>query len=180
MAAQKFLRLAGDPLRWALLGELARSDRQVQELTSLLGRPQNLVSYHLAKLRSAGLVSARRSSADGRDTYYAVDLPRFGELLAEAGQAVHPGVHLVPAARDTSLDDSPVWRARLAVRRDCFLDVGFRCPAWDTARAVAPGGRRFHWPAGCLSGWGDGTCWSGWRQGEDAGERAGDVLCPGP
>ena len=25
-----------------------------------------------------------------------------------------------------------------------------------------------------------GTCWSGWRQGEDAGERAGDVLCPGP
>ena len=31
-----------------------------------------------------------------------------------------------------------------------------------------------------LSCRGDGTCWSGWRQGEDAGERAGDVLCPGP
>jgi ArsR family transcriptional regulator, arsenate/arsenite/antimonite-responsive transcriptional repressor / arsenate reductase (thioredoxin) len=101
MAAQKFLRLASDPLRWALLGELARSDRQVQELTSLLGRSQNLVSYHLGKLRSAGLVFARRSSADGRDTYYAVDLPRFGELLAEAGRAVHPGLHLVPAAPET-------------------------------------------------------------------------------
>jgi ArsR family transcriptional regulator, arsenate/arsenite/antimonite-responsive transcriptional repressor / arsenate reductase (thioredoxin) len=96
-AARELLRLAGDPLRWALLGELARSDRQVHELTSLLGRPQNLVSYHLGKLRTAGLVTARRSSADGRDTYYAVDLPRFGELLAEAGRAVHPGLLLVPA-----------------------------------------------------------------------------------
>ena len=64
--SQRFLRLTGDPLRWRLLTELARSDRHVQELTGLLDRPQNLVSYHLGKLRSAGLVSARRSSADTR------------------------------------------------------------------------------------------------------------------
>jgi ArsR family transcriptional regulator, arsenate/arsenite/antimonite-responsive transcriptional repressor / arsenate reductase (thioredoxin) len=89
--SQEFLRLAGDPLRWRLLTELARSDLHVQELTGLLDRPQNLVSYHLGKLRSAGLVSARRSSADARGTYYTVDLGRFGELLAQTGRAVHPG-----------------------------------------------------------------------------------------
>ena len=92
-----FLRLAGHPLRWRLLTELARSDRQVRELTGLLGQPQNLVSYHLGRLRAGGLVSARRSSADRRDAYYRVDLARCGELLAEAGQALHPGLALVPA-----------------------------------------------------------------------------------
>ena len=87
----------GNPLRWRLLTELARSDRHVQELTSLLDRPQNLVSYHLGKLRAAGLVSARRSSADARGTYYTVDLGRFGELLAQTGRTVHPGLRLAPA-----------------------------------------------------------------------------------
>ena len=36
--------------------------------------PQNLVSYHLRQLRAGGLVRARRSSSDGRDTYYSLDL----------------------------------------------------------------------------------------------------------
>jgi protein-tyrosine-phosphatase len=40
------------------------------------------------------LISARRSSADGRDTYYRVDLARCGELLAGAGIALHPGLRL--------------------------------------------------------------------------------------
>jgi ArsR family transcriptional regulator, arsenate/arsenite/antimonite-responsive transcriptional repressor / arsenate reductase (thioredoxin) len=98
-ASLAFLRLAGEPVRWQLLRELARSDRHVRELTDLVGRPQNLVSYHLGKLRSAGLVSARRSSADGRDAYYTVELDRFGELLAATGGAVHPGLRLGPTVR---------------------------------------------------------------------------------
>ena len=93
-APPAFLRLAGHPLRWRLLDELARSDRMVHELTGLVGQPQNLVSYHLAKLRDARLVSARRSSADGRDAYYTVDLTRMGSLLAATGAALHPGLRL--------------------------------------------------------------------------------------
>jgi protein-tyrosine-phosphatase/DNA-binding MarR family transcriptional regulator len=93
----EFLRLAGEPVRWHLLQELARSDRHVRELTGLVGRPQNLVSYHLGKLRSAGLVVARRSSADGRDAYYTVALDRFSELLAAAGRSLHPGLQLTRA-----------------------------------------------------------------------------------
>jgi protein-tyrosine-phosphatase/DNA-binding transcriptional ArsR family regulator len=92
----RFLQLAGHPLRWRLLGELARSDRMVNELTGLVGEPQNLVSYHLGKLRDARLVSARRSSADRRDAYYTVDLGRLGELLATTGAALHPALRLTP------------------------------------------------------------------------------------
>jgi protein-tyrosine-phosphatase/DNA-binding transcriptional ArsR family regulator len=96
-----FLALAGHPVRWRLLAELARSDRQVRELTALAGQPQNLVSYHLGKLRAGGLVVMRRSSADGRDAYYSIDLPRCGELLAGAGAALHPGLRLVPPPPET-------------------------------------------------------------------------------
>jgi protein-tyrosine-phosphatase/DNA-binding transcriptional ArsR family regulator len=94
----EFLQLAGHPLRWRLLGELARSDRLVHELTGLVGEAQNLVSYHLGKLRDGRLVSARRSSADGRDTYYGLDLARVGGLLSAAGGALHPGLRLTPPA----------------------------------------------------------------------------------
>ena len=87
-----FLRLAGHPVRWRLLTELAHTDRQVRELTGLLGQPQSLVSYHLGQLRAGGLVSARRSSADGRDCYYRIELARCRERLAETGLALHPGL----------------------------------------------------------------------------------------
>lgn len=89
-----FLSLAADPLRWRLLAELARSDRRVRELCALLDRPQSLVSYHLAKLVSAGVISKRKSTADGRDSYYTLDLARCGNLLAASGTQLHPGLCL--------------------------------------------------------------------------------------
>jgi protein-tyrosine-phosphatase/DNA-binding transcriptional ArsR family regulator len=95
----RFLRLAGHPLRWRLLSELARSDRRVGELTTLVGQPQNAVSYHLGRLRAGGLVSMRRSSADGRDSYYRIELVRCGELLAATGAALHPGLAGGPPSR---------------------------------------------------------------------------------
>jgi protein-tyrosine-phosphatase/DNA-binding transcriptional ArsR family regulator len=92
----RFLRLAGHPLRWRLLSELARSDRRVGELCALAGRRQSLVSYHLRRLRDGGLVSMRRSAADGRDTYYVLDLARCGELLSSTGVSLHPGLASSP------------------------------------------------------------------------------------
>jgi protein-tyrosine-phosphatase/DNA-binding transcriptional ArsR family regulator len=107
----RFLRLAGHPVRWRLLSELARSDRRVGELCELSGRHQSLVSYHLRELRGAGLVSMRRSAADGRDTYYVLDLARCGELLSGAGASLHPG--LVPAARCRATRERGSERARV-------------------------------------------------------------------
>jgi protein-tyrosine-phosphatase len=74
--------------------ELSRSDRRVSELTDLLGEPQNLVSYHLGLLRRAGLVSAKRSAADGRDTYYRLEFTRCAEQWCAAGGGLLPGVRL--------------------------------------------------------------------------------------
>jgi len=92
MTPPEFLQLAGHSLRWQLLVELAKSDRTVHELTGLVGEAQNLVSYHLGKLREAGLVSTRRSSADGRDAYYTADLTRISELLTATAGTLHPGL----------------------------------------------------------------------------------------
>jgi protein-tyrosine-phosphatase len=99
------LHLAAHPVRWAIINELAHSDLRVRELTAVLDERQNLISYHLRRLRSGGLVSTRQSSFDARDTYYRVDLARCGELLSETGAALHPALRLeappVPEAADT-------------------------------------------------------------------------------
>jgi len=97
----RFLQLVAHPVRWRLLGELMYSDRAVRELTQLLDEPQSLVSYHLRHLRADGLVSKRQSSADGRDSYYPVQLPRCRELLQAAAGALHPGLRLEPASSAT-------------------------------------------------------------------------------
>ena len=100
-APPSFVRLAGHPLRWRLLGELARSDRRVRELVSLVGQPQNLVSYHLGRLRAERLVAARRSTFDARDAYYHLDLANCADALAAAGLALHPGLQLAPVPAAT-------------------------------------------------------------------------------
>ena len=89
-----FLRLAGHPLRWQLLAALAHSDLRVRELVVLVGQPQNLVSYHLRLLRDGGLVTVTRSTFDGRDSYYHLDLDRCAGALADSGASLHPALRL--------------------------------------------------------------------------------------
>jgi len=101
VSPSRFVQLLADEQRWRLLQELARSDRKVSELTELVGRPQNLVSYHLASLRNAGIVSARRSSADRRDTYYRIEMRRCADLLCEVGPALQRGLRLDVVAPQT-------------------------------------------------------------------------------
>ena len=93
-AAPPFVRLAAHPLRWRLLTELTASDYRVRELTERVGQPQSLVSYHLRLLRSGGLVTARRSNYDGRDSYYHLDLDQCADALAATGSALHPWLHV--------------------------------------------------------------------------------------
>lgn len=86
----EFLKLLAHELRWQLLAALAVGDWRVQELVERVGRPMNLVSYHLAQLRRMDLVRERRSSADGRDVYYSLDLAHLRDLYAASGVALHP------------------------------------------------------------------------------------------
>ena len=114
-----FVRLASHPLRWRLLRELVSSDRTVRELVTLIDEPQSLISYHLRLLREGGLVIARRSSADGRDSYYAIDLVTCRDALQTTGIALHPSLRLEAAA-----PQSPPTRSRSRPPRVLFLCTG--------------------------------------------------------
>jgi protein-tyrosine-phosphatase/DNA-binding transcriptional ArsR family regulator len=81
-------------LRWQMLSALSPGDLRVGELTQALGQPANLVSYHLKLLRESGLVGFRRSSADGRDMYYSLNLERLQALYYAAGERLHPALHV--------------------------------------------------------------------------------------
>lgn len=59
-----FSRLAkalGEPLRWAILRELASGDRlMVVEIAKRVGKPADTVSKHLAVLRKTGLAVVKQ------------------------------------------------------------------------------------------------------------------------
>jgi protein-tyrosine-phosphatase len=52
----------------------------------------NLVSYHLKQMRDDGLVTTRRSEADGRDVYYSLEWEHLRQMYRDAGAALHPAV----------------------------------------------------------------------------------------
>src|SRR5215213_2977436 len=105
--APAFLRLADHPLRWRLLAELAAGDQRVRDLVEQVEHPQNLVSYHLRLLRDGELVTARRSSHDGRDTYYHLDLERCADGVASAAAALHPWLRLAAPAPEPPTGTPP-------------------------------------------------------------------------
>src|ERR1700757_3997218 len=114
-AVPPLMRMASHPLRWALLSELAASDQRVRELAAVVDEPQNLISYHLRLLRSAGPVGGRRSSFDGRDTYYQLNLSSCARAFGEAAAALHPALASATPIKPT---------ARPAVRSVLFLCTG--------------------------------------------------------
>lgn len=105
------LKLLAHDVRWQLLALLAQSDYRVNELSALLQKPLNLVSYHLRLLRSEAIVHERRSSADARDVYYSLDFPEFQRLYKFAGESLHPafgGAQPAGADRPTATAGSPL------------------------------------------------------------------------
>ena len=59
----------GDPIRLAIVDELARSDRSPVELRQRFHLESNLLAHHLDALEGIGLVSRTPSSGDGRRRY---------------------------------------------------------------------------------------------------------------
>lgn len=90
--APDLLKLLANDVRWQILTVLAHGDLRVQEIAAAVGKPINLVSYHLKLLRDQELVHERRSSADGRDIYYTLDVDRLGELYRHSGAQLHPAL----------------------------------------------------------------------------------------
>lgn len=97
-ALPQIISLLAHDIRWRLVKSLTESDYRVNELVGIVHQPLNLVSYHLKKLRDEQLVTARRSEADGRDTYYSLNLDTLRERYRAAGSALHPSLGGAPAA----------------------------------------------------------------------------------
>jgi ArsR family transcriptional regulator len=71
-------RALGDPNRLRILGLLGRSELAVAEIQEILGIGQSTASGHLAQLRNAGLVAARRV---GQQSRYHVAVPPGEDAL---------------------------------------------------------------------------------------------------
>jgi DNA-binding transcriptional ArsR family regulator len=63
------LKALADPTRLEILHSLESGERTVSELLEIVGGSQANVSKHLARMRHAGIVAARR---DGNHVYYRV------------------------------------------------------------------------------------------------------------
>lgn len=56
----ELLQAVADPVRWAVLDELADATKCVCDIRERVPVPANLLSYHLKVLRDAGLVTTTR------------------------------------------------------------------------------------------------------------------------
>jgi DNA-binding transcriptional ArsR family regulator len=65
----RIFQVLADPSRRAIFESLTRGEAAVKDLTAQFDISQPAVSQHLATLKAAGMVNARR---DGRNVYYRV------------------------------------------------------------------------------------------------------------
>jgi protein-tyrosine-phosphatase/DNA-binding transcriptional ArsR family regulator len=104
----QFLRLIADETRWLIVRMLAVSDLRAGEIGAALHLPSNVLSYHLKRLRTAGVLCDRHSSADARDIYYHLNVAHLQDLYAAAGNALYPGLsRLFTSAMAAELSDAP-------------------------------------------------------------------------
>lgn len=74
----KVFQALAEPRRRAIFESLTRGEVAVKELTARFDITQPAISQHLATLKDAGLVSARR---DGRCVYYRIEPRGMRPLL---------------------------------------------------------------------------------------------------
>ena len=87
--AAGLLRALANPRRLSVLCRLVGGERSVSELQPLVGLSQSALSQHLALLRAAGVVVARR---EGRHIRYRIGDPAVFDLIAALAARFHPTV----------------------------------------------------------------------------------------
>ncbi len=79
--ASQFLKLASDPTRLKILWALLHGEQSVNDLAEHVGALAPAVSQHLAKLRTAGLVSVTR---EGNKLFYEMDNKHMRKAVEKA------------------------------------------------------------------------------------------------
>lgn len=77
-AENRIFQALADPSRRAIFESLTRGEAAVKDLTARFDISQPAVSQHLASLKEAGLVNARR---EGRCVYYQVEARGMKPLI---------------------------------------------------------------------------------------------------
>ena len=84
------LKVLAEPKRLLIFSLLMEGVQCNCELGDFLQMPPNLISHHLSKLRSAGLVDVERDAVDSRWVYYSVNRAALDELNAAFGAFFDP------------------------------------------------------------------------------------------
>lgn len=100
----------GDPVRLAVVDELAVSDRSPLELGRRLGVGSNLLAHHLDVLEGVGVVERSRSSGDGRRRYVHLVRERLGETAPRRGVPRAPALFVCTANSARSQLAASLWR----------------------------------------------------------------------
>lgn len=101
----------GDPVRLAIVDELALSDRAPIELRQLVGLESNLLAHHLDVLEDVGMIHRSRSSGDGRRRY--VHLVRESLRDLPPGRRIRLGPALFVCTRNSARSPlaAALWRS---------------------------------------------------------------------
>ena len=118
---QQFFLALGDTTRLRLLNLMSDQEVCVCYLVEVLGGPQPKISRHLAYLRSAGVVGARR---DGKWMHYSIQWPEDGAARAILETVVGSFAENGEMQRDLSrLDRACCEPQRLIALQDAPLPV---------------------------------------------------------
>jgi protein-tyrosine-phosphatase len=102
----------GDPMRLAIVDQLAVSDRSPAELAARHRLGSNLLAHHLDVLEAAGLILRSPSAGDGRRKYVALRLDVFDDAMVGTRPALRPVLFLCSHNSARSQLAAALWQAR--------------------------------------------------------------------
>ena len=116
---ERFFQALGDRTRLRLLNLMAGQELCVCYFVQILGQPQPKISRHLAYLRSAGIVAARR---EGKWMHYRLLMPPH----AGAAQILRETLAALAGEKSMQADRARLSKACCAPSRFAALEGAFR------------------------------------------------------